>query len=120
MQIFGWLLFTAGAGTIYLAVFIGLSGVANIPGAILGMALLVSGSVFAGVGYIVDKLGRKSIDVVKAKSSRNSDQAHSPEEELQQVSATIARYRAAGLAVPAQLFELEEELAKAITTPTPP
>lgn len=56
MQVFGWLLFVVGAIFLFFSGFVGSSGIANLPGVIFGMALLVSGSIFAAAGYVVEKL----------------------------------------------------------------
>lgn len=60
MQVFGWLLFVAGTILLFLAGFVGSSGIANLPGVIFGMALLVSGSIFAAAGYVVQQLGQSA------------------------------------------------------------
>lgn len=70
MQIFGWLLFFVGGVFLFLSGFVGVSGIANLPGVILGMALLVSGSVFAAAGYMVEEL----------KSPAQTVKSHAPEE----------------------------------------
>ena len=58
MQVFGWILFIVGALFLFFSGFVGVSGIANLSGVILGMALLVSGSIFAAAGYVVEELKR--------------------------------------------------------------
>jgi hypothetical protein len=52
MGIWGWLLLTTGGLGAVLFGGIGFDGVANLPGTLLGCALLVSGSVFIGASAV--------------------------------------------------------------------
>lgn len=52
MGIFGWILFFAGGGLAFFNGVIGVGGIANVAGTLIGCALLVSGSVFVGAASV--------------------------------------------------------------------
>jgi len=59
MQVFGWLLFGVGSLFLIVAGLVGLNGVGNIPGLLIGTACMISGSVFVGACLIVDAISDK-------------------------------------------------------------
>ena len=77
MQVFGWLLFVAGAIFLFLTGFVGSSGIANLPGVIFGMALLVSGSIFAAAGYVVEQL-KPPVETVKTPTITQGAEVEKP------------------------------------------
>ena len=59
MQVFGGILFGVGSLFLIVAGLVGLDGVGNIPGLLIGTACMISGSVFVGSSLIVDAISGK-------------------------------------------------------------
>lgn len=63
MQVFGWILFGIGSFFLLLLGFIGIEGIGNIPGLLIGTSGMISGSVFIGSSRIIDAIsGNKPAD----------------------------------------------------------
>lgn len=63
MQLLGWILFGVGSFFLLLLGLIGVEGIGNIPGLLIGTSGMISGSVFIGSSRIVDAIsGKKATD----------------------------------------------------------
>lgn len=77
MKVLGWALFGLGAVMLVASGVLGVGGIANISGVLIGVGLVTSGAIFASVGEVIELIGKRQLkpvsNIVEAETIEDSE-----------------------------------------------